>query len=89
MIRNLIYKIKLFSSPRKGFYSYIRGLTGHPIKFKLYDIAFIHKSASYVDKMGMSSTTNGSNTGDAVLGTIVTNICTTASPLKTKVSLLN
>ncbi|HWS00275.1 MAG TPA: ribonuclease III [Prolixibacteraceae bacterium] len=73
MIRNLIYKIKLFSSPRKEFYSYIRNLTGHcPLKFKLYDIAFIHKSASYVDKMGnVVNNERLEYLGDAVLGTIV------------------
>lgn len=73
MIRNLRYRIKLFSSPRKEFYSYIKDLTGHsPLKFKLYDIAFIHKSASYVDKMGnVVNNERLEYLGDAVLGTIV------------------
>ena len=73
MIRNLLYEIKLFSSPRKEFYSYIKDLTGHsPLKFKLYDIAFIHKSASYVDKMGnVVNNERLEYLGDAVLGTIV------------------
>lgn len=84
MIRNLIYKIKLFSSTRKGFYSYIRGLTGHsPIKFKLYDIAFIHKSASYVDKMGnVVNNERLEYLGDAVLGTIVAEYLYNRFPFK-------
>ncbi len=84
MIRNLIYKIKLFSSPRKEFYSYIRKLTGHsPIKFKLYDIAFIHKSASYVDKMGnVVNNERLEYLGDAVLGTIVAEYLYNRFPFK-------
>ncbi len=84
MLRNLRYKIKLFSSPRKEFYSYIKSLTGHsPLKFKLYDIAFIHKSASYVDKMG--NTVNNERLeylGDAVLGTIVAEYLYNRFPFK-------
>ena len=84
MFRNLIYKIKLFSSPRKEFYSYIRNLTGHsPIKFKLYDIAFIHKSASYVDKMGnIVNNERLEYLGDAVLGTIVAEYLYNRFPFK-------
>lgn len=73
MIRNLRYQIKLFSSPRKEFYSFIKSLTGFsPLKFKLYDTAFIHKSASTVD--GMGNVVNNERLeflGDAVLGTVV------------------
>lgn len=84
MIRNLIYKIKLFSSPRKEFYSYIKDLTGHsPVKFKLYDIAFIHKSASYVDKMGnVVNNERLEYLGDAVLGTIVAEYLYNRFPFK-------
>lgn len=84
MIRNLRYHIKLFSSPRKEFYSFIKSLTGHsPLKFKLYDIAFIHKSASYTDKMG--NTVNNERLeylGDAVLGTIVAEYLYNRFPFK-------
>ena len=84
MIRNLIYRIKLFSSPRKEFYSYIKVLTGHcPLKFKLYDIAFIHKSASYVDKMGnVVNNERLEYLGDAVLGTIVAEYLYNRFPFK-------
>ena len=84
MIRNLLYEIKLFSSPRKEFYSYIKDLTGHsPLKFKLYDIAFIHKSASYVDKMGnVVNNERLEYLGDAVLGTIVAEYLYNRFPFK-------
>jgi len=84
VIRNLIYRIKLFSSPRKEFYSFIRVLTGHsPLKFKLYDIAFIHKSASYVDKMGnVVNNERLEYLGDAVLGTIVAEYLYNRFPFK-------
>lgn len=84
MIRNLRYRIKLFSSPRKEFYSYIRVLTGHcPLKFKIYDIAFIHKSASYVDKMGnVVNNERLEYLGDAVLDTIVAEYLYNRFPFK-------
>jgi len=84
VIRNLRYKIKLFSSQRKEFYSYIRHLTGHsPLKFKLYDIAFIHKSASYVDKLGnVVNNERLEYLGDAVLGTIVAEYLYNRFPFK-------
>lgn len=84
MIRNLRYRIKLFSSPRKEFYSYIKDLTGQaPLKFKLYDIAFIHKSASYTDKMGnVVNNERLEYLGDAVLGTIVAEYLYNRFPFK-------
>ncbi len=84
MIRNLRYQLKLFSSQRKGFYSFIKSLTGHsPLKFKLYDIAFIHKSASYTDKMGnIVNNERLEYLGDAVLGTIVAEYLYNRFPFK-------
>ena len=73
MLRNLRYQIKLFSSTRKEFYSFIKNITGFsPLKLKLYDLAFIHKSATSVNILG--NPVNNERLeylGDAVLGAIV------------------
>ena len=73
MIRNLRYRIKLFSSTRKEFYSFINIITGiSPLKLKLYDLAFIHKSATSVDYLGNPINNERLEyLGDAVLGAIV------------------
>jgi ribonuclease III len=73
VLRDLRYRIKLFSSPRKEFYSFIKETTGFsPLKFRLYDLAFIHKSASSPDLLGQPINNERLEyLGDAVLGTIV------------------
>jgi ribonuclease-3 len=73
VLRDLRYQIKLFSSPRKEFYSFIKETTGiSPLKFRLYDIAFIHKSASSTDLLGKAVNNERLEyLGDAVLGSIV------------------
>jgi ribonuclease-3 len=73
VLRDLRYRIKLFSSPRKEFYSFIKETIGFtPLKLKLYDLAFIHKSASSVDLMGKPINNERLEyLGDAVLGAIV------------------
>ena len=73
MLRDLRYRIKLFSSPRKEFYSFIKKTTGFsPLKLRLYDLAFIHRSASSPDMMGQPINNERLEyLGDAVLGAIV------------------
>ena len=73
MLRDLRYRIKLFSSSRKEFYSFIKETTGFsPLRFRLYDLAFIHRSASSADLMGQPINNERLEyLGDAVLGTIV------------------
>ena len=73
MLRDLRYQIKLFSSPRKEFYAFLKATTGFsPIKLKLYDLAFIHRSASSTDLMGQPVNNERLEyLGDAVLGAIV------------------
>jgi len=73
VLRDLKYRIKLFSSPGKEFYSFIKELAGFsPLKFRLYDQAFIHKSASSSDLMGQPINNERLEyLGDAVLGAIV------------------
>ncbi len=73
MLRDLRYQIKLFSSPRKEFYAFLKATTGFsPLKLKLYDLAFIHRSASSTDLMGLPVNNERLEyLGDAVLGAIV------------------
>ena len=73
MLRDLRYRIKLFSSPRKEFYTFLKATTGYsPIKLRLYDLAFIHRSASSTDLMGQPVNNERLEyLGDAVLGAIV------------------
>ena len=72
-MRDLRYRIKLFSSPRKEFYSFIKETSGFsPLKFRLYELAFIHKSASSADLIGQPINNERLEyLGDAVLGAIV------------------
>ena len=73
MLRDLRYQIKLFSSPRKEFYAFLKATTGFsPIKLRLYDLAFIHRSASSPDLLGQPINNERLEyLGDAVLGAIV------------------
>jgi ribonuclease III len=68
-----IQRIKLFSSPRKEFYLFLKDLIGfYPQKLAFYDIAFTHRSVSKTD-----SQRNAVNNerleylGDAILGAVI------------------
>lgn len=73
MVRRLAQRIKLFSSPRKEFYLFLKELLGFfPENLKLYDIAFMHKSASTVDSQGKYVNNERLEyLGDAILGAII------------------
>ncbi len=73
MIKTFARKIKLFSSPRKEFYLFLKSLFEvYPENLKLYDIALIHKSASILDSQ--NNWVNNERLeylGDAILGAII------------------
>ena len=73
MVKRIVQRVKLFSSDRKEFYLFLRDLLGfYPQNLKLYDLAFIHKSASTVDSQG--NYVNNERLeflGDAVLGSVI------------------
>lgn len=73
MVRRLAQRIKLFSSPRKEFYLFLKNLLGfYPRNLKLYDLAFIHKSASIPDSQGNQVNNERLEfLGDAILGAII------------------
>jgi ribonuclease-3 len=70
---SLWQRIKLFSSNRKEFYFFLRKILGFfPGNIKLYEIAFIHKSASVPDSRGnMINNERLEYLGDAILGAVV------------------
>ncbi len=73
MIKYFFQRIKLFSSPRKEFYLFLKEIIGlYPGNTRLYDIAFIHKSASTTDSMGnLINNERLEYLGDAILGAVV------------------
>ena len=73
MIKQLYQRIKLFSSSGKEFYLFLKDIMGfYPGNLKLYDIAFIHKSASLTDSMGnLINNERLEYLGDAILGAVV------------------
>lgn len=73
MIRTIVQRVKLFSSSRKEFYLFLKDILGfYPRNLKLYDIAFIHKSASITDSQGnFVNNERLEYLGDAILGAII------------------
>ncbi len=73
MVKRIVQRVKLFSSDRKEFYLFLKELLGfYPHNLKLYDLAFVHKSASTVDSQG--NYVNNERLeflGDAILGAII------------------
>lgn len=73
MVRKIVQRIKLFSSSRKEFYLFLKDLIGfYPQNLKLYDLAFVHKSASTFDSQGnFVNNERLEYLGDAILGAII------------------
>jgi ribonuclease III len=73
VVNRIVQRVKLFSSNRKEFYLFLRNLLGfYPQNLKLYDLAFIHKSASTVDSQGnFVNNERLEFLGDAILGSII------------------
>lgn len=73
MIKSLLKRIKLFSNSRKEFYSFLNDSLGfYPKNTHLFDIAFVHRSASLSDSMGNPINNERLEyLGDAILGAIV------------------
>lgn len=73
MVKRIFQRVKLFSSDRREFYLFLKNLLGfYPQNLKLYDIAFIHKSASAIDSQGnFVNNERLEFLGDAILGSII------------------
>ena len=75
MIKSIIQSIKLFFFPRREFYGLLYDLLEfYPNKPDLYELAFIHKSAT-IQKDGYSLNNERLEyLGDAILGSIIADI---------------
>lgn len=73
MFRKIVQQIRLFLSPRKEFYLFLKDVIGfYPGNTKFYDVAFIHKSASIADSQGgYVNNERLEYLGDAILGAII------------------
>jgi ribonuclease-3 len=73
VVRKIVQRVKLFSSDRKEFYLFLKDLLGfYPRNLRLYDLAFVHKSASTVDSQGnYVNNERLEYLGDAILGAII------------------
>lgn len=73
MVKKILQRVKLFSSSRKEFYLFLKNILGfYPQNLKLYDLAFIHKSASILDSQGNHVNNERLEyLGDAILGAII------------------
>lgn len=73
MVRKIVQRVKLFSSKRKEFYLFLKDLLGfYPQNLRLYDLAFIHKSASIIDSQGnLVNNERLEYLGDAILGAVI------------------
>lgn len=84
MIKSLVQRIKLFSSERKEFYLFLKDILGfYPGNLKLYDMAFVHRSASVSDTFGHAINNERLEyLGDAVLGAVVADFLYNRFPQK-------
>jgi len=73
VIRSFVQKIKLFSTPRKEFYLFLKSLLGYgPNHLNLYETALIHKSASKLNSQkNLVNNERLEYLGDAILGAII------------------
>jgi len=73
VVRKIVQRVKLFSSDRKEFYLFLKELIGfYPQNLRLYDLAFVHKSASSIDSQGnFVNNERLEYLGDAILGAII------------------
>jgi ribonuclease-3 len=73
VIRTIVQQIKLFSTPGKEFYLFLKSLFGFPpSNLQLYETAVIHRSASRLDSQkNWVNNERLEYLGDAILGAVI------------------
>jgi len=73
VIKTIVQKIKLFSTPGKEFYLFLKSLFGFPpSNLQLYETAVIHRSASRLDSQkNWVNNERLEYLGDAILGAVI------------------
>ncbi len=73
LVKTIIQRIKLFSSPRKEFYLFLKALIGtYPRNLAYYDTAITHRSTSKLNSRGnVVNNERLEYLGDAILGAVI------------------
>ena len=80
----IFQRIKLFSSPRKEFYLFLKRLIGfYPQTLSYYDTAFTHRSTSRLNNQGQAVNNERLEyLGDAILGAVIADFLYNRFPME-------
>lgn len=80
----IFQRIKLFSSPRKEFYLFLKRLIGfYPQTLSYYDTAFTHRSTSRLNTQGQAVNNERLEyLGDAILGAVIADFLYNRFPME-------
>ena len=84
MLKIIFQRIKLFSSPRKEFYLFLKRLIGfYPQTLSYYDTAFTHRSTSRLNTQGQAVNNERLEyLGDAILGAVIADFLYNRFPME-------
>jgi ribonuclease-3 len=84
VLKIIFQRIKLFSSPRKEFYLFLKRLIGfYPQTLSYYDTAFTHRSTSRLNTQGQAVNNERLEyLGDAILGAVIADFLYNRFPME-------